>query len=106
MKKIDLSDYFRGWVVGDFEPSIFKSKEIEVAVQEYKAGHIEPNHYHKIATEITIMVLGEAMFNNEHIFEGEGVVINPGESNVFRAVTDCKTLVIKSPSLPNDKFLI
>ncbi len=106
MKKINLSDYFRGWVVGDFEPSILKSKEIEVAIQEYKAGHVEPNHLHKIATEITIMVSGEAMFNNEHLIEGEGIIINPGESNIFKALTDCKTLVIKSPSLQNDKYLI
>ena len=56
--------------------------------------------------EITIMVSGEAMFNNEHLIEGEGIIINPGESNIFKALTDCKTLVIKSPSLQNDKYLI
>jgi len=105
MIKINLSDFFRGWIIGNFEPSIFRSTEIEVAVQEYKAGHVELNHFHKIATEITIMVVGEAMFNNEHLLEGEGMIINPGESNIFKAITDCKTLVIKSPSAPSDKYL-
>mgnify|MGYP001255092483 CR=1 FL=1 len=105
MKKINLSDFFRGWLVGNFEPSLLKSKDIEVAIQEYKAGHTEPKHFHKIATEITVMVVGEAMFNDEIVQEGEGMVIMTGESNIFNAITDCKALVIKFPSLPEDKYL-
>ena len=105
MQRINLSDFFRGWLVGNFEPSLFKSKDMEVAIQEYHAGHTEPKHFHKVATEITVMVVGEARFNDELIAEGEGMVIMPGESNIFTAITDCKALVIKFPSLPEDKYL-
>lgn len=105
MKKINLSSFFRGWLVGNFEPSLFKSKDIEVAIQDYMAGHTEPKHFHKVATEITVMVVGEAMFNDEKLHEGEGMIIMPGESNIFHALTDCKALVIKFPSLPEDKYL-
>ena len=105
MIKINLSDFFQGWIIGNFEPSIFRSTEIEVAIKQYKAGHVEVKHFHKIATEITIMIIGEAMFNDEHLFEGEGMIIKPNESNTFKAITDCKTLVIKTPSIPSDKYL-
>lgn len=105
MKKIKLSDYFRGWFVGDFEPTLFKSKDIEIAIQRYKKDHIEPKHFHKIATEITFMIKGSALFNDELLNEDEGIIISPGEVNVFKAVTDCKTLVVKFPSVPKDKYL-
>lgn len=105
MIKINLSYFPRGWIIGNFEPSIFKSTQIEVAIQEYKAGHVETKHFHKIATEVTIIIMGEAMFNDEHLFEGEGMIIKPNESNTFKAITDCKTLVIKVPSIPGDKYL-
>jgi len=106
MKKIKLSDFFRGWFVGDFEPTLFKSKDIEIAVQAYEKNHIEPEHFHKIATEITIMVKGNAYFNDQLVCEDEGIIIFPGEINIFKAATDCKTLVVKFPSASKDKYLI
>jgi len=106
MKKIFLKDFKRGWLVGDFEPSVFSTNKIEVAIQNYEAGHEEPNHYHKIATEITFMVSGSAFCNDLLIENGEGVIIEPNQPNIFRAKTNCTTLVIKFPSVPSDKYYI
>ena len=36
MKITKLSDYTRGWIIGDFEPSIFRTKDFEVAVLNHK----------------------------------------------------------------------
>ena len=36
--------------------------------------------------------------------EGEGIIINPKEANVFKALSDCNVLVIKYPSEPQDKY--
>jgi len=52
------------------------------------------------------MIKGSALFNHELLNEDEGIIISPGEANVFRALTDCKTLVVKFPSIPKDKYLI
>lgn len=105
MEKFFLKDFFRGWIVGNFEPALFKTKDIEVAIQSYHAGDEEPKHYHKVGTEISLLVSGSAMFNNEIINAGEGVVIEPKRSNIFRAITDCQVLVIKYPSDTKDKYL-
>lgn len=105
MKRISLKDFKRGWVVGNFEPSLLKTNDIEVAIQSYKAGDEELRHYHKIGTEISFIVLGSASFNNQILNEGEGIIIYPNESNKFKALDNCKVLVIKYPSISNDKFL-
>jgi hypothetical protein len=105
MDKFFLKDYFRGWLVGNFEPTLFKTKEIEVALQSYNAGDEEPQHHHKVGTEISLLVSGSASFNNDIINAGEGVVIEPKRSNIFKAITDCQVLVIKYPSDTNDKYL-
>ena len=105
MKKILLKDFKKGWIVGNFEPSLLKSKDVEVAIQSYKAGEEEAEHYHKIGTEISLLVAGSASFNGKNINEGDGFIIYPKESNKFRAITACKVLVVKYPSNSSDKYL-
>ena len=55
MKNHNIKDFVRGWFIGDFEPALVRSKDIEVAIQYYKAGDHEPKHVHKIAREITVV---------------------------------------------------
>ena len=38
MKVSKLIDFFKGWVVGNFEPSLFKTDDFEVAVIDRKNG--------------------------------------------------------------------
>lgn len=106
MKKIFLKDFKRGWVVGNFEPTLLKTNDIEVAIQTYKSGDEQLRHYHKIGTEISIIILGSASFNNQILNEHEGLIIYPNELNKFKALTDCKILVIKYPSITDDKYLV
>lgn len=105
MDKIFVKDFVNGWLIGDFEPSLLKNKLIEVAIQSYQAGDEEAEHYHKIGTEISIVITGSALFNNDVVNAGEGIIINPKKSNIFKAITDCNVLVIKYPSDTNDKYL-
>jgi len=106
MKVDKLKDMFRGWVVGNFEPSLWKTDNVEVAVKTYKKGDYEQKHYHKIATEITIISKGRVLMNNELYEEGDIITIEPGEATDFRATNDVITTVIKFPCLTNDKYLV
>lgn len=99
-----LSDFTRGWFVGDFSPSLFLTKDFEVAVQSYRAGDKELEHFHSIATEITVIIEGRVNINGTMLAEGDVVVFSPNESCKFEAITDAKTVVVKSPSVPNDKY--
>ncbi len=101
-----LEDMVKGWFIGDFEPSLFKTKDFEVGVKFYKAGDIEPEHFHKIATEFTVILQGEVKMLNKFYNRGEILKIKPGISTNFEAITDVITVVVKIPSTINDKYII
>ena len=106
MKVYKLSEFKRGWFVGDFDPSLIKTQDVEVAVQTFKAGDVEAEHYHGVAQEITVIIEGRAEMFGEVYGPGQIIVISPGESTAFRAIDDVKTVVVKYPGATNDKYLI
>lgn len=106
MKVNKLNDMFKGWVVGNFEPSLFKNDDFEVAVKKYEAGDYEEKHYHKVATEITIIGKGKVKMNGVEYNSGDIITIEPGESTDFLVIDDTITTVIKFPCVTDDKFLV
>lgn len=105
MEKSKITDFVRGWFVGGFEPTLFKTTDVEVAVQYFKKGDKESSHCHKIATEITMIVQGKARMNNIYLQEGDILTIKPGEYTDFEALEDVITTVVKLPGALNDKYL-
>ena len=106
MKVNKLNDMFRGWVVGNFDPSLWKTDDVEVAVKEYVAGDYEEKHYHKIATEITIIGRGKVEMNGIEYNSGDIITIEPGEATDFKVLEDTVTTVIKFPCVKDDKYLV
>lgn len=106
MKHAKLQDMKRGWFVGNFFPSAYKTTAAEVAIKEYKAGVNEAPHYHKLATEITVIQKGRAIMFNQQWKNGDIVVVEPGDITGFHALEDTVTVVVKIPGAINDKYLI
>jgi quercetin dioxygenase-like cupin family protein len=104
MKIAKISDMMKGWFIGDFTPTLWKTKDVEVAFKVYKAGDAEPAHYHKIATEFTVITAGIVVMNGVQYKTGDIVVIEPGEVTDFKAITDVTTTVVKIPGATNDKY--
>ena len=106
MKVEKLSNMKGGWFIGNFEPSLFKTNDCEVAVKSYKKGDKEGKHYHKIATEYTVVVKGKVkMFDNVYE-EGDIIVVEPGDATDFEALEDAMNVVVKMPGANNDKYLV
>lgn len=105
MKTARLSEMTKGWFIGDFAPTLFRTQACEVAVKSYRAGDAESAHYHKIATEFTVITQGEVEMNGVRYATGDIIVIEPGDVTDFRAITDVTTTVVKIPGAPNDKYL-
>jgi quercetin dioxygenase-like cupin family protein len=101
-----LKNFTKGWLVGDFDPSIIKTKDFEVAVKQYEQGDKEKKHVHKIAREITAVVSGKFVMNGTELKEGDVVDLPPGEPADFEALEKGATVVIKTPSVMNDKYLV
>lgn len=105
MKVFKIKDMFKGWFIGNFEPSVFKTNDVEVGLKSYRLGDYEGPHYHKIATEYTVIVSGRVEMNGTEYGEGDILVINPLDVTDFKALTDVKTLVVKLPGANDDKYI-
>jgi hypothetical protein len=105
MKCYKLDDMTKGWFVGNFLPTVVSTNNVEVAVKKYNAGDHEEKHYHKIATEITVITDGEAQMNGTIYRSGDIIVIEPFTATDFKAITDVTTTVVKIPGASNDKYM-
>ena len=99
-----IEDMFKGWFIGDFEPTLYKTQDVEVGVKVYAAGEYESHHYHKIATEFTVIIDGKVEMNGKSYSSGDIIRIMPNELTDFKAITNTKTVVVKIPGAKNDKY--
>jgi quercetin dioxygenase-like cupin family protein len=104
MSNLNLSNFLGGWFIGNFTPTLLDTNNFEVGIKQYKAGTYEDTHFHKVATEYTIIVNGQAKMNNKIYKNGDIVIINPNQKTDFFAITDVITVVIKTPSVKDDKY--
>ncbi len=107
MKTAILEDMIKGWFVGNFEPTLLRTNDVEVAVKSYKKGDYEEKHYHKIATEITVIVNGRVKMNGIEYKKGDIIVMEPNEATDFECLEDgTQNVVVKIPGANNDKYLL
>lgn len=106
MKIARIEEMTKGWFIGNFEPSLLKTNAVEVALKKYKKGDYEKAHYHKIATEFTVIVSGRVRMNGKEYIEGDIIVIEPNDSTDFEALEDnTVNVVVKIPGSNDDKYL-
>jgi len=106
MKVAKLEDMVKGWFVGNFDPTLLRTNDVEVAVKSYQKGDYEAKHYHKIATEITVIVSGRVKMNGIEYKKGDIIVMEPNEATDFECIEDgTQNVVVKIPGANNDKYL-
>ena len=106
MNVANLEEMFKGWFVGNFTPSAFVTDACEVAVKSYRSGEHEDAHYHKIATEVTLVISGAVRMAGREWGPGDIVVLFPGEVTDFEALSDTVNVVVKVPGAKDDKYLV
>ena len=106
MKSFLLKDMQRGWFAGSFDPVAFKTDRCEAAVKHFHAGDKEAAHFHKIATEVSVVVSGEVKMFEKYWRAGDIVSAEPGDVTSFEAITDAVLAVVKLPGVLNDKYLV
>jgi quercetin dioxygenase-like cupin family protein len=106
MNHARLEDMVKGWFVGKFSPTAYSTDLCEVALKSYASGEREDSHYHKQATEITLIVFGRVFMCGREWGEGDIIVLSPGEATSFEALTASRCIVVKTPGAPSDKFLL
>lgn len=105
MKKFFLNNFVRGWIVGDFEPTVIKTKGFEFGIKKYNQGEIEQRHFHREAEEVTVIISGIFEMNSGIFKEGDIVFLEKNEEVDFKCLKSGYTAVVKIPSVKNDKYL-
>jgi len=106
MEIFKMKDMKDGWFIGNFEPSAFKTEQFEVCYKYHNKGEKWDVHFHKEGTEINYLVKGRMTIQNIELSEGDIFVLKPCEIADPIFLEDCTVLIIKTPSLPGDKYII
>ena len=104
MKVSNIKDYIGGWFIGNFDPSIIKTKDFEVCYKKHSKGEHWPTHYHKIAIEVNYLIKGKMSILGQIINEGEIFTIYPNEVANPIFLEDCELIIVKTPSCTYDKY--
>lgn len=106
MKVYKLESMTKGWFIGDFEPSVIRVSDFEVGILERAEGLERPMHYHKEAVEISVLIEGSAKINGVKIGVGDIFVLDKNEIVDAEFYERSKLVVIKTPSVIGDKYLV
>jgi anti-sigma factor ChrR (cupin superfamily) len=106
IEKFSLNNMEKGWFIGNFSPTLLATNQVEVAVKKYQTGDYEASHYHKIATEFTVIIEGLVQMNGVQYTKGDILKIKPGVATDFKVLAPTTTVVVKLPGANNDKFLV
>lgn len=96
---------FGGWFVGDFQPSLINSKDIEFGFKRISKNTKPDYHFHKFKTEYTILLEGQIICqeSNTIIKPITCIKLLPFEKNDQLFIEDSLIIIINTPSKKNDK---
>ena len=101
-----ISNMTGGWFVGDFEPTCYKTSNFEICYKIHKKGEVWDTHYHKVGTEINYLIKGEMKIQNKILKSGDIFILYPFEIADPIFIEDCEIIIIKTPSVKNDKIIL
>jgi len=101
---VNLKDFVRGWIIGDFEPNVLRTKELDFGVAFFKKGDKHDPHYHKICTEYIIVVSGRHIIGETEYGKGDICIIKPYEHFRYECVKTGAVAVVKVPTGKGDKY--
>ncbi len=104
MKTNHISNFIRGWFIGDFEPSLLRTKDFEIAIITHKKHEKIPKHFHPVAKEYNVLLSGHMRINGKEILKGTTFIFEPGEECDVLVREDSQVLCVKVPSIIGDKI--
>ena len=99
----NIEQCIRGWFIGNFDNTILKTKDFEVAYMKWKKGAPTGNHYQRIATEYNLIIRGHVLVNGKEYKDGDFFIFEPYVACECKFLKDTEIVVVKTPSIPSDK---
>ncbi len=106
MKITNLKNFINGWFIGDFNPTLVRTKNFEVCLKEHKKNEQTFPHLHTSSTEFNLIVSGRTLVNGHRLKKGDLFVYEKNEVSNVVFLTNTLLLIIRIPSAPNDKVLV
>ena len=106
MDIIKMETMMGGWFIGNFKPSAYKTDRFEVCYKHHLKGEKWETHYHKEGTEINYLVNGKMIIQNKELNTGDIFILKPYEIADPIFIEDCTVLIVKTPSVSGDKYII
>ena len=101
-----LDRMVKGWFIGDFDPSVLKTDQFEVAYHTHSAGEHHDIHYHKKSREYNLLVRGKMIINEQEFNAGDIFILEPYEVSEPTFLTDVELVVVRAPSVKDDKYIV
>ncbi len=98
------ANFTKGWFIGNFEPTLLKTEDFEVAVHYNKKGQYIAPHTHKVATEYNMVISGHMSIQGIPLRTGDIFVIDPNDIADPVFYEDTVVLIVKTPSIIGDKY--
>lgn len=98
-----ITDFKRGWFIGNFEPSLLK-RDFEVGLRWNDKGDKVDRHYHKLGTEYVVFAGGKHRINDQVFGDGDMTIIRPYMSSEYECLEPGYCLTVRDHSDPGDKF--
>lgn len=102
----NIGNFKNGWFIGDFEPSLLKTKNFEVSIQFHPKGFVGKKHYHKLYTEYNLIISGKMKIENKELTKGDIFVYLPDEISNCEFLEDTTLVIVRDGSDPKDKYYI
>jgi len=106
MKVYKIEDMKDGWFAGDFNPTAYQTKDFEACFKKHSKGEKWASHYHREADEINFLRKGKMIIQGKELNSGDVFVIKKFEIADPVFLEDCEVFIIKTPSVPGDKFIV
>jgi len=106
IEKHNISDFKGGWFIGDFNPSLLKTKDFEISIKTHPKDEVWDKHYHKIATEYNYVIEGIVKIDDVTYEKGDLFIIHPEFVVDPHFLVDCTIVCIKTPCVIGDKYVV
>lgn len=92
----------RGFFVGDFEPTAYRTKNVELAIKGITKGTLDAGYYREKDTELICILDGKIESKGGTYKEGDILVIKSGEMVELFAAENSRILIVKFPGTKGD----
>ena len=104
MKIDSIKRMHRGWIAGNFTPTLHNTEDFEIAIHEYGPESEYVPHYHLKSTEFNVILEGEAVVGDTTLGKDSVFIIDPGEVCYVKYTKPTRLLIFRNHSDPKDKY--